>query len=824
MSDSVVNQTQQAQQKPAKAGKRRVFSGPMARLITILAVTLAAFQLYTAFFGVLPSMQQRSFHVAFVLPMIFLLYPAKKNSPRDHATAVDWIFAILAAVCALYTFFGYESIAGRAGVVYPYELWLGALFIILVFIAGQRVLGWPLPIFCFLFLLFAYFGRSMPGPIQHFGLSIPRIIEELYLTTDGLFGLVTGVSATYIYLFVLFGAFLNATKAAEFFNDFSMALTGSMKGGPAKISVISSALVGTISGSTSANVATTGTFTIPLMKSIGYAPHFAGAVEASASTGGQIMPPVMGAAAFIIADSLNVPYTKVLLCAIVPAILYFWGIWCALSLEASKQGLKGLPRESLPKVGKVIVNSGYKVIPLFVIIYLLVKGYNPLYSGCWGIVACVLLSFVKKSDRLNVKTFIDTLEDGSKGALSVAMACIIVGVVIGMMGATGVALRVGDAVLGLTAGHLVPTMLMTLVISILLGMGMPTTASYVMASAVAVPALVLLKVKPLDAHMFVFFYAVLSSVTPPVCVGAYTAAGIANADPNRTAFTACKLALPGFIVPFIFVLAPEILLTNVTNWFVTIQAMITAVVGVFALSVATESYFMSKLHWYESLLAFVAAIGLLYPGTLTDLAGAAILVLLYFVSKRRAVETVEPGTGTTPTVEELKKIMAAGKEGVSDLDDSDVQLEAVASARNNISVKTGKAQKSPLSREKKTIIAAIAAAVVIVLGMMWYANSAVAPLNTQIGSLQTSIGSIEKSLAGLNKSLASTNEVLGKLEKGEADTVARGQAGDKLDRVQYEMYKGEIEQLKKMVDDLGRILGDSAAIPTPSSAKSAVKK
>ena len=633
---SVADANVEAQKLQKKPGKRRVLTGPMGMVITVLAIALAVFQLYTAFFGVLPTMQQRSFHVAFILPMIFLLYPAFKSSPRDHVAWYDVIFALAAAGCALYVFFMYEDLANRAGEVYDYELYLGAVFTVLVFIAGRRVLGFALPTFCFLFLLFGYFGRSMPGPIQHFGLSVPRIIEELYLTTDGLFGMVTGVSATYIYLFVLFGAFLTSTKTSDFFNDFSMALTGHLKGGPAKISVLSSALMGTISGSTSANVATTGAFTIPLMKSIGYEPHFAGAVEAAASTGGQIMPPVMGAAAFIIADTLNIPYVQVLICAIVPALLYFWGIWSSLSLEASRLGLRGLDKSTLPNVWKVLVSSGYKAIPLGVIIYYLVRGYNALYAGCWGIACCVVLSFIKKEDRLDIKTFLNTLKDGSLGALSVAMACIIVGNVIGMMGATGVALRIGDAVLSMTQGHLVLTMVVTLVIATLLGMGMPTTASYVMASAVAAPALTLLGVKPLDAHMFVFFYAVLSSVTPPVCVGAYTAAGLAGADPNKTAFTGVKLALPGFIVPFIFVLAPEILLTNVTNWFVTIQALISAVVGVFLLSVGTENYFMAPLHWYERILAIGGAIALLYPGTLSDVGGMAVLVLLWVLTKARA--------------------------------------------------------------------------------------------------------------------------------------------------------------------------------------------
>ncbi|GAB1485257.1 TRAP transporter permease [Aminivibrio sp.] len=524
----------------------------------------------------------------------------------------------------------YEDLAERAGMFEQYELYLGAVMIFLVFEAARRVLGYPLPVFCSIFLLFAYFGRSMPGPLKHFGLSVPRIIEELYLTTDGLFGLVTGVSATYIYLFILFGAFLSSTGTSQFFNDLAMALTGHLKGGPAKIAVVSSALMGTISGSTSANVATTGAFTIPLMKKIGYKPHFAAAVEAAASTGGQIMPPVMGAAAFIIADSLGISYLKVLSAAVVPAILFFWGIWCSLSLEAAKLGLVGLPRNTLPRVKDVVFKSGYKAIPLVVIVYFLVQGYNPLYAGCWGIIFSVLLSFVKKEDRLDLKSMIKTLEEGSKSALSVAIACIIVGVVIGMMGATGIALKVGDVILSVTKGNLLMTLIATMGLSMVLGMGMPTTASYVMASAVAAPALILLGCRPLDVHFFVFFYAVLSSVTPPVCVGAYTAAGIAGADPNKTAFTSIKLALSGFIVPFVFVYAPEIMLTNVESWPTTIFAILTALVGVYGLAIATEGFIVRTVPFWGRLLALAGALLLIVPGIYGDLGGFALLSFVVF--------------------------------------------------------------------------------------------------------------------------------------------------------------------------------------------------
>lgn len=614
----------------SSSGKKRAFGGSLKLLVTVLTVALAVFQLYTAFFGLFPSMQQRSLHMAFVIPLIFLLYPMWKSSPKDRPSMLDWFLAVAAAVCTLYIFFMYEDIAKRAGMYRQYELYLGVAMIVLVFEAARRVLGYPLPIFCSLFIFFAYYGRSMPGPFRHFGLSIPRIIEELYLTTDGLFGLVTGVSATYIYLFILFGAFLGSTGTSQFFNDLAMALTGHLKGGPAKIAVVSSAFMGTISGSTSANVATTGAFTIPLMKKIGYRAHFAGAVEAAASTGGQIMPPVLGAAAFIIADSLGVSYLKVLSAAVVPAILYFWGIWCCLSLEAAKMGLQGLPKESLPKLKDVLFKSGYKAIPLVGIIYFLVRGYNPLYAGCWGIVLSVLLSFVRKEDRLDLKSFVATLEEGSKSALSVAIACVIVGVVIGMMGATGIALKVGDVILGFTRGNLLLTLIATMLLSMVLGMGMPTTASYVMASAVAAPALILLGGKAIDVHFFVFFYAVLSSVTPPVCVGAYTAAGIAGSDPNKTAFASIKLALAGFIVPFVFIYSPDIMLTNVTSWPVTLFAIFTACVGVYGLAVATEGFIVRPLPFWGRCVALIGAISLIVPGILSDTVGFSLLSFVAF--------------------------------------------------------------------------------------------------------------------------------------------------------------------------------------------------
>ena len=614
--------------------KRRIIQGKVKKLITFLTVILACFQLYTAFFGLLPAMQQRSFHLCFVMSLIFLLYPMKETSPHDKPSFLDWILASFSILCTLYIFINYTNIAQRAGMYRGYEVYLGAIMVILVFEATRRVMGLTLPIFCSFFLLFAYYGRLMPVPLKHFGLSIPRIVEELYLTTDGIFGLVLGVSATYIFLFVLFGAFLQSTGVSKFFNEISLALAGHLKGGPAKIAVLSSALMGTVSGSTSANVATTGSFTILLMKDVGYKNYFAGAVEAAASTGGQIMPPVMGAASFIIADTLGIPYIKVLIAALVPAILYFWGIWCSLDLEAQKLNLKGLKKEELPSAKRVIIKQGYKIIPLIGIIYFLVKGRSPLYAGSWGIILTVLLSFIDKKKHLNLKKLIETFENGSKTALPVAIACTIVGIVIGIMGATGVALNIGDAVLLLTKESLILTLIVAMMISLLLGMGMPTTASYVMASTVAAPALILLGQNSLNVHLFVFYFAVLSSITPPVCVGAYTAAGIAGSNPNKTGFTAMKLALAGFIIPYVIIFSPELLLTNYNNLGSFILGFISAVVGVFGLALTTEGFYFGKLSLIERMFSLIGAICLIIPGLKTDILGYFILIFIIYYKRK----------------------------------------------------------------------------------------------------------------------------------------------------------------------------------------------
>jgi TRAP transporter 4TM/12TM fusion protein len=612
-----------------KSGKRRKLSGNLKKLITVLAVVMSVYHLYTAAFGLLMPIQQRSIHLAFVLTLIFLLYPATAKSDHTKPTLFDWLLVILSIAATANISARFYDLAASGGRYIPSDIYFGILLAVLVIEAARRTMGNILPIMAVIFVIYAFLGRYVPGPLMHSGFSYKRIIQHLYLTTEGIFGQILGVSSTYIFMFILFGAFLTATGMGEFFNDFAMSLAGNKKGGPAKVSVLSSAFMGTINGSTSANVVTTGSFTIPLMKRMGYSATFAGAVEASASAGGQIMPPVMGAAAFIIADTLGMPYVELLAAAFIPAVLYFAGIWTAVDLRASKLGLQGLPKDQLPSLLKVIKTQGHLVIPILAIIYMLVKGYNALYAAFWGIVLSVIVSFFKKETRLNLKTLVEALEKGALSAVPVAAACAIIGIVIGITSLTGAALSMGSAVLKLSGGYLLTTLLLTMVVAIIMGMGLPSTAAYVLTSAVAAPALIKIGVLPLAAHLFVFYFGILSTITPPVAVGAYAAAGIAGTNPNETGWTAVKLAIAGFIVPFCFVYSPGLLILPGNPWWSVLYNATTAMIGVISLGACVEGYLYQKIKPYERALLFVGAFSLIYSGLKTDILGICLVGLIY---------------------------------------------------------------------------------------------------------------------------------------------------------------------------------------------------
>ncbi len=442
------------------------------------------------------------------------------------------------------------------------------------------------------------------------------------------------ISASYVFMFILFGSFLKATKASDFFNDIASALTGQSRGGPAKIAIVASALTGTISGSSQANVATTGSFTIPLMKSLGYKPYFAGAVEAIASTGGILMPPVMGAAAFVMAEFLGIPYIRIAAAAVIPAVIYYIAVMTMVHLEACKYGLKGLPKERLPKLGKVVKARGHLIIPILGLVYLLVRGYTPLFSAFWAIVMSLAISMVKSETRLNLKKLGEAFEDGAKSALGVAAACACAGMVVGAVTLTGLGLKIANGLVMLGQGNLMLTLFFTMIASILLGMGLPTTAKYIILSIMAAPALVDLGVEPLAAHLFILYFGVIADLTPPVAVAAYAGAGISGGNSMKTGFIAVRLAVAGFMIPYLFALDPGLLFINSTIGH-TLLLIVTALAGVLALGAAAGGYLLDHVKIFERVILIISALALLTPGLLTDSVGIVLLVGVIFLQKMR---------------------------------------------------------------------------------------------------------------------------------------------------------------------------------------------
>ena len=569
----------------------------------------------------------RSIHMTFVMVLIFLLYPARKKGMRGKPGVVDWVMVALSLVAGLYMVFANEPIALRGGLPITRDYIMGALGILVVFEAGRRALGPELPILAVIFLLYAYFGEYIPGSFGHSGFSLHRIIAHMYLGSEGIFGVALGVSASFIFLFILFGAFLGETGMAKLINDSSMAIAGTSPGGPAKVAVVASGIMGTISGSAVANVATTGAFTIPLMKNIGYAPHFAAAVEAVASTGGQFMPPVMGAAAFIMAEFLNIPYKDIMIAALIPAFLYYLAVFAMVHLEALKTGLVGVSRDKLPIMKVVLKERGHLVLPLVAIVYLLMKGVTPTYAAFYGILVAVGASFLRKSTRMSWRSLLRALEMGAIGSVSVAIATAVVGFIVGVSSLTSLGITLGDNMLAFAHGNLFATLVLTMITAIILGMGMPTTAVYIVGATIAAPALLKLGVAPLAAHLFVFYFGNISNVTPPVALAAFAGAGIAGASPSKVGWTAARLASAGFLIPFIWIYSPALIAQGSVGE--VLWALVTATVGIIALACAVQGYMLKTTNVLQRLLLFVVAFGLIKPGFLTDIVGFTLFIVVY---------------------------------------------------------------------------------------------------------------------------------------------------------------------------------------------------
>ena len=633
------------EQYDLETSKLRKLSGKVALFITIVAILMSAFHLFTAWHGTLLAMKQRSLHLIFAFTIGFALYPGFKKSSKDKIDIADWLLIILSVGVWGYIFFNVEAIALKGGQMSTTDMVLGVLAVLLTLEVTRRVVGPELPIVTIVFLLFAYFGRHMPGIFAHRGFNVTRIVSHMYMTTEGIMGTPLGVSSTFVFMFILFGSFLDKTGVGEFFIDFAYALTGSTRSGPAMTSVLSSGLMGSISGSSVANTVTTGAFTIPLMKSVGYKPHYAGAVEATASTGGQIMPPVMGAAAFIMADFTGFPYISIVKAAIIPAVLYYIAVGTMVHLEACKLGLKGMPRESLPKVSNILKKQGYLTLPLIAIIFMLVKQYPPTMAALTGIVIGVIVamtvSLIKKDNSFTPKDILGAMEAGAKGAVGVACACACAGMIVGVVTLTGFGLKIAEVIVQIAQGRLIPTLLLTMVSSIILGMGLPTTAKYIVLATMAVPAITKLGVNLMSAHLFILYFGVVADVTPPVALAAYAGAGIAGANSMKTGFQAFKLAIGAFIIPYIFVINPHLIMVDsivgtTVNWLPVTAALptiVTALIGTICLAGTVESYLFGNLRIWQRIILLLAAFALLDPKLLTDAIGLAALAFIFVTQK-----------------------------------------------------------------------------------------------------------------------------------------------------------------------------------------------
>lgn len=757
------------------ASKLRTLRGSLAMIAMVVAILMSLFQTFTAGFGTLITFRQRSLHLIFTFILGFIFYPGSdrgmvrsqeryrfsdhfrgmgfldyfflvvyaiffmgifreifimpvallisivsslflysgnRRSRKYTIDPLDLVYILISIVVFGYIFINYKEISLKGADYTNIDFLFGGLAILLTLELSRRVVGVELPIVAIVFLFYAYFGPYLPGVLAHKGYQVGRIISHMYLTTEGIMGIPLGVSATFVFMFILFGAFLDKTGVGRFFIDIAYALTGHLKSGPAMTAVVASGFMGSISGSSVANTVTTGAFTIPLMIKTGYKPEFAGAVEATASTGGQIMPPVMGAAAFIMAEFTGIAYKDIIVAALIPAVLYYFAVAVTVHLEASRLGLEGLPKEKLPKLRNILGERGYLIMPLVLIIYLLVKGYTPTLSAYYAIIFSAIIALMasiikggnpldlkkvlplmltvflllnrllgeltkmksslvlalgisiagslifaflvralRKTDRVdtseagsfNIDNILDALASGAKGSVGVACACACAGMIVGVVTLTGLGLRLAGIIVSAAGGNLLLTLAFTMVASIILGMGLPTTAKYIVLATMAVPALLQLDVNLMAAHLFILYFGVVADITPPVALAAYAGAGIAGANSMKTGIQAIKIALAAFIVPYLFALNPHLLLidsmqdtlVNFLPIYTAIPIIISALIGIVCLASTVEGYFVTQSKVYERVLLLVAAFLLLKPGIITDAIGLAALAVVYIGQKKR---------------------------------------------------------------------------------------------------------------------------------------------------------------------------------------------
>lgn len=639
MEERLAQQQADIIEKYDREQKTRSFDGKvLVQLMYWACIIVSLYHFITSYVGAPATLKHRSLHVGMMLFLSYILYPVSGRASRKKLPLYDMVLAVLSLCIPLYVWVDYPNIIARAGIINTMDLVAGTILVLLVMDASRRISGWPLTLLASIFILYGLFGKNIPGMFAHRGYDWKSLVNQFFISTDGIYGTSVGVAASYIFLFILFGEVMNKCGMGQFFNDIALALAGGSMGGPAKVAVIASGFLGSINGSAIANVVTTGTFTIPLMKKTGYSKEFAGAVEATASVGGQILPPVMGAAAFIMAEMIGISYSRIIVYAAIPAVLYYVGIIIQVHLRALKKDLRGIAKGELPKARDIMKDKGHLLIPIAFLIYMLLfSGRTVIFSAFLTVIATIITSAFRKSTRMSIKDLMDAFAAGARGTVSVAMACAVVGIIIAVTSITGFGLNMANAIIQLGGTSIIATLVLTMITCMILGMGLPSIPSYLITATIAAPALVKLGVPVVAAHLFVFYFAMFANLTPPVALAAFAAAGLSGGDPMKTGFTSVKLALAGFIVPYMFVFNNELLMLN-TTLPVAIRVAATSVIGVAMIGIAVEGYLRKEVPVLLRIAAFAGALLLITADVTQDMIGFAILIAVLVQQLRKGGE------------------------------------------------------------------------------------------------------------------------------------------------------------------------------------------
>lgn len=632
-----------------KESRTRNFVNPIVeKVVKWVALLVTFYHLAYASGYIRPeTLKHRSIHVGMILFMTFAVYPAFKKSSRKKIAWYDYILMLLSVIIPVYMWINYQAIIDRVGNADKVDIIMGTILVLLVIEGARRITGWALPLIGIVFMVYALMGArqglipiNVPGVFLHRGFQWSKLIGHLFSNTEGIYGTSVNVASTYIFLFIVFGEVMNKCGMGKFFNDIAIGLAGHTKGGPAKVAVIAAGLLGSINGSAIANVVTTGAFTIPLMKKIGYSKEFSGAVSSTASVGGQLLPPIMGAAAFIMAETLGIKYKEIVISAAIPALIYYLGIIFQIQMRASKDKLDGMSKDQLPNVKETMKVYGHLIIPIVFLVYMLFfSGYTVIKGAFLTILMTIIVAQLKKETRMSLKDLEGAFIASAKSTVSVAIACACVGIVIGVSSLTGFTINMASTIISLGGKSLMLTLVFTMVTCMILGMGLPSIPAYIITVTIAAPALIELGIRPLAAHLFCFYFAMFANITPPVALASFAAAGISGGSPMKTGIVSVKLALAGFIIPYMFVYNNQLLLID-TSLIQGIQVALTACVGVFLISAAVEGFLYTKVNIIMRVIMLAGAFLLIDSSLITDLLGIGTFIITIIVQKTLAKKLV----------------------------------------------------------------------------------------------------------------------------------------------------------------------------------------